>query len=210
MAVINDIITTLKNLQGSAHLKDIYNEYKRLTGNVTESSIRKNLQEYSSDTKSYIDKGDFFFTVEGLGKGIWGLRHFYPESKIDFKLKEGNLSPKRKNLTETRIIRDTVLAKQIKNIVGNKCQLCENVIKLINGNFYSESHHIQPLGKPHNGPDVKENIIVLCPNCHVKCDYGTIALTRQQILNNFQGISERYISYHNSVHKTKNTNGLDH
>jgi putative restriction endonuclease len=37
--------------------------------------------------------------------------------------------------------------------------------------------HIRPLGAPHNGPDVKENIIIcLCPNHHVLFDSGAITL----------------------------------
>jgi 5-methylcytosine-specific restriction protein A len=29
---------------------------------------------------------------------------------------------------------------------------------------------------PHNGPDVFENILVLCPNHHAEFDYGLIAI----------------------------------
>lgn len=41
--------------------------------------------------------------------------------------------------------------------------------------FATEVHHIQPLGK-HNGPDIKENMIVLCPNDHIMFDRGAITL----------------------------------
>jgi putative restriction endonuclease len=33
---------------------------------------------------------------------------------------------------------------------------------------YAEACHIEPLVRPHNGPDTPENI--LCPNCHVLFD----------------------------------------
>jgi hypothetical protein len=38
------------------------------------------------------------------------------------------------------------------------------------------AHHIQPLGRPHCGPDCIENLIVVCPNHHAMCDYGAIKL----------------------------------
>ena len=57
---------------------------------------------------------------------------------------------------------------------------------------------IQPLGGNHKGPDVKKNILVVCPNCHIKCDYGLIPLDLNSIQDNIQGISQRYIDYHNN------------
>lgn len=37
--------------------------------------IRKNIQTHSSDCFSYNPKNqDLFYSVKGLGKGIWGLR----------------------------------------------------------------------------------------------------------------------------------------
>ncbi|MBT6251913.1 MAG: hypothetical protein HOI84_01280, partial [Flavobacteriaceae bacterium] len=30
--------------------------------------------------------------------------------------------------------------------------------------------HIKPLGRPHSGPDVKENLLCLCPNHHDQFD----------------------------------------
>ena len=42
---------------------------------------------------------------------------------------------------------------------------------------YAEACHIQPVGKPHNGPDTPENVLCLSPNLHVLFDHGAIALT---------------------------------
>lgn len=39
------------------------------------------------------------------------------------------------------------------------------------GQRYSEAHHIRPLGDLHRGNDVKENIVILCPNHHAEFDY---------------------------------------
>jgi len=37
-------------------------------------------------------------------------------------------------------------------------------------------HHLKPLGSPHDGPDVPENMLVVCPNHHVDFDTGMVAI----------------------------------
>ena len=99
-----------------------------------------------------------------------------------------------------RIIRDTALTKRIKALHKNTCQLCGFRIELRNGGFYSEAHHIQPLGEPHNGPDLASNVIVLCPNHHAICDYGAMLLDLRQIRSHpSHEIDERFIDYHNRI-----------
>ncbi len=62
-----------------------------------------------------------------------------------------------------RIIRDTKTARLVKAMRENKCQICGKALYLDDERSYAESHHIQPLGAPHNGPDVAENILCVCP-----------------------------------------------
>jgi hypothetical protein len=107
--------------------------------------------------------------------------------------------PERIRSETYRILRDTALARSLKNLHGHRCQICGTRIPLGNGEFYSETHHIKPLGEPHCGPDVAENIIVLCPNHHVQCDYGAIRLSKQDLRKHPRHrIGDRYIEYHNS------------
>ena len=79
-------------------------------------------------------------------------------------------------------------------------QLCGFTIALPDGSRYAEAHHIQPLGAPHHGPDVAGNIIVVCPNHHAMCDYGTIALDLADLKSHpDHHIDARFIDYHNST-----------
>jgi predicted restriction endonuclease len=139
----------------------------------------------------------FFYSVEGLGAGIWGLRG-YNKSKKAVDIEEPS-SPGRSETTVYRILRDTTLARNLKKLHNNTCQICGHRLELKNGEYYSEAHHIKPLGSPHNGPDIADNIIVLCPNHHVLCDYGAIKLDAITI-RNVAGhtISREYINYHNN------------
>ena len=102
-------------------------------------------------------------------------------------------------LSETnRILRDTATARELKGLHRNKCQLCGLVIEIGRGQMYSEAHHIQPLGSEHRGPDIRENILILCPNCHAKCDYGAIRLDLKRIQTiPHHKIGAQYVAYHN-------------
>lgn len=107
-------------------------------------------------------------------------------------------------ITTVRIIRDTTLSRLIKDLYANECQICGSTIELPGGTRYSEAHHIKPLGTPHNGPDIVENMIVLCPNHHAMCDYGVIALQMADLrLHADHKIEQQFINYHNDlIHKT--------
>lgn len=92
-----------------------------------------------------------------------------------------------------RILRDTQLAREVKESNKYRCQICGQVLKLNDDKPYAEAHHIKPLGAPHNGPDVSGNILCVCPNDHVRLDYGAIKLDETYL----KGIGKEYIDYHN-------------
>lgn len=106
--------------------------------------------------------------------------------------------PSRVETTVSRIIRDSLLSRRVKQLHGYKCQLCRHSIELPDGSRYAEAHHLQPLGSPHDGPDIEGNVICLCPNCHVELDYGVRNLRMEDIVV-VPGhvIDERFIRYHN-------------
>lgn len=106
--------------------------------------------------------------------------------------------PERVVCAQYRILRDTLLARQLKDVHSHHCQICGQTIAFQDGYCYSEAHHIRPLGTPHNGPDVAENIIVLCPNHHVMLDYGCINLSGHKIRQHpNHSVAKEFIEYHN-------------
>ena len=116
-----------------------------------------------------------------------------------------------KEVVIRKVLRDSVIVKDLKNIYNDSCQICNKQINL-RDSMYSEAHHLQPLGKKrHNGPDIKENLIILCPNHHAEFDFAAIALNpitliiehcnpndefigKEMILKHF--IDNRYLEYH--------------
>lgn len=95
--------------------------------------------------------------------------------KDQFELSEGNEDPKRVSSTTLRIVRDTSLSRQIKELYDYSCQICQIQIS-VQGVKYAEGAHIRPLGRPHNGKDVSSNLLCLCPNHHVMLDKGVISI----------------------------------
>jgi len=108
-------------------------------------------------------------------------------------------SPKRSETLIQRIIRNTYTAIKIKELYNFKCQICSERIQTQIG-YYAEAAHIKPLGVPHNGPDVIENLLCLCPNHHVMFDNGVITIEKDYSI---LGLKNRHLTLHRS-HKIKN------
>ena len=108
-----------------------------------------------------------------------------------------------------RVLRELALLKRNRTFVlelkakyDNKCQICGLKIEIGKNIFYSEIHHIQPVGSIHNGPDIKCNMICVCPNHHVQLDYGFLNLSKELLIISEHEIDEQYIKYYND--KIKN------
>lgn len=78
--------------------------------------------------------------------------------------------------TVTRRIRDSAQARAVKVLHKDECQVCGVVIEVEGARRYSEGAHIQPLGHPHDGPDLASNLLCLCPNHHAQLDYGGLII----------------------------------
>ena len=189
-----------------APLADIYEELRRLRPKPHpqnfDAIIRRTLENNSSDSDSYSGTNDLFYSVDGIGGGVWGLRSAleYTPIAFDVDLPSCIAKPSRQLQETYRILRDTNLARQLKLLHQHTCQMCDWSIQLPNGNGYAEAHHIKLLSKPHNGPDIAKNVIVLCPNHHVMLDYGVIQLDLEQIkAYPKHQISLQFINYHNEV-----------
>ena len=203
---LKDVVRGLETRNGIASLAEIYEEVRKIRPlphpRSFDAIIRREIESHSSDSETYTGKADLFYSVDGLGAGVWGVRKYlsYTPVAADADLPRGASEPGRHRQEIYRILRDTNLARQIKLLHQNKCQLCGGRIELSNGNSYAEAHHIRPLGSPHHGPDVAENIIVLCPNHHVILDYGVGQLSAGKIsMHPKHTIGAAFIAYHNDV-----------
>ena len=132
-------------------------------------------------------------TFERTGRGA--VRVLAPtNTPVATDIEEPSL-PSRIRQETYRVLRDTELARSVKDAAGYRCQVCGEVLLLKNGRRYAEAHHLQPLGASHDGPDVRENIICVCPNHHALLDYSALELAE----SSFPEASRRYVGYHNSL-----------
>lgn len=112
-------------------------------------------------------------------------------NKIDYNVKFGDINhiptnnepsypdyspPSRTEVYTSRIVRDSRLVRDLKEEFDWKCQICGKRISLPEGRYYCEGHHLKPLGSEYQGPDTRDNILILCPFHHAEFDYGTIAI----------------------------------
>lgn len=100
-----EIICAIDRLGGEATLESIYEEirYRNKIDPAKyidfNSRIRTTIYKHSSDTDIFLkktgSKNDFFYSVEGKGNGIWGLRWYINEmiceiERIRFAFKINN------------------------------------------------------------------------------------------------------------------------
>jgi putative restriction endonuclease len=72
-----------------------------------------------------------------------------------------------------RTVRNTAVTQWVKALYGCACQVCGTKLQTAAGP-YAEGAHLRPMGNPHNGPDSVDNVLCVCPNDHVRIDYGEI------------------------------------
>jgi putative restriction endonuclease len=131
----------------------------------------------------------------------------------ELPLPSSNQEPDRVESYTKRIVRDTLVAETVKEAHHYVCQTCSALIKRPGG-FYAEGAYIRPLGRPHNGPDTADNILCLCPNCHVLFegwafsidDDGTLLGGLEGTLNEIEGhpVSRDYLGYHRRLYEDAN------
>lgn len=84
----------------------------------------------------------------------------------------GNASPDRRPRTSSAVVRDQQNVDWIKSHYENTCQVCR-IQLMTDAGPISVGAHIQGLGRPFNGPDLVENMLCLCHNCHAIFDSGS-------------------------------------
>lgn len=85
-----------------------------------------------------------------------------------------------------RPIRDGRISMFVKELYGYRCQICGIELEVPGGRI-AEGAHIRALGEPHNGPDVRGNILCLCPNHHAVFDAGGIYVGDDLVVRDHNG-----------------------
>lgn len=74
----DDVVEALRRIGGTGHLSQIYEKIREVRSGPLPKNlraiVRKELEYNSSDTDAFQNKRDLFYSVEGIGSGVWGLR----------------------------------------------------------------------------------------------------------------------------------------
>lgn len=174
------IIEALKQLNGHAYLKDIYQKFIEIYDGTFaqnwKANIRATIEDNSSSSKRYKHADDLFYSVEGMGNGHWGLKNYIQSEEIeltqeDDEFSEGKILLK-KHLQRERNVKLIESAKKefLKKNGHLYCEVCgfdfEKTYGELGKNFI-EAHHIKPVSTMQDGEKTKiEDIIMVCSNCH--------------------------------------------
>ena len=118
---------------------------------------------------------DGFIDFVGGGRYRLLLTHAELECEPARADDAGVAVPAMRTIVRSVRLRNTLLAAEMKRRYKDVCQVCREQLQLA-ASTYAESHHIRPMGSPHNGPDVEGNILVVCPNHHVMFDRGALVI----------------------------------
>jgi len=83
--------------------------------------------------------------------------------------------PERRDMVVSRIVRDTAVTREVKQLYEFRCQVCGERVETPTGP-YAEAAHVTPLGRPHDGPDTLANVLCLCPTHHAAFDLYAFAV----------------------------------
>lgn len=103
--------------------------------------------------------------------------------KLEDKMKK--LRPEIRERISTYIERGAI-SNKIKKITGYKCLVCEQLgepahgFKKTNGDYYVESHHVDPVSKQSKGALSAANIITVCANHHRQMHYGNVEVIESE------------------------------
>ena len=175
------IIEALEYFGGHAYYEDIYkyfeiNHPEKLSNSNWQASVRHIIETHSSDSSAFKGKHDLFYSVDGLGKGHWGLKgiqadQFVEMTQEDSAFSEGKFYLKQHLFRERNAKLITTAKKQFKQRHGRLyCQVCgfdfeKKYGKL--GEDFIEAHHIKPISEMNPSDKTRiEDVIMVCSNCH--------------------------------------------
>ena len=171
----------------------------------------RHLSDYSPSS-GYAFAGRYFIVEHWIEPGRDGFKIIrfklvseQAQAKAPVVATEGG-ETQRVEYVSTRIVRDTKLAKKIKEKYDSTCQVCGIQITLPTGTTYAEGAHIRPLGMPHKGPDALDNLLCLCPNHHLMFDKYCYSINPETLelegisgvlqVNASHQISREHLRYH--------------
>lgn len=178
---VETVVAALRSLGGQARPVEIAVEVRRLFPGPHPSnllqSVRARIQECSSDSAHWKKKRDLFYSVHGIGGGVWGLREMDPLPSVNgdnfarpgepYAASEGATSLR----AHLRRERSKSLVERFKKQLATLCcSVCEFDFGRTYGEVgygFIEAHHKVPVSRLPPGALTRlEDLAAVCSNCH--------------------------------------------
>jgi putative restriction endonuclease len=178
---IESVNSALRSLGGQARPKEIAAEIQRLFSGPHPihllQSVRARIQECSSDSPNWKNKRDLYYSVHGIGGGVWGLREMDALNPVN---RDGLVDPVETYLasegaatlrTHLRRERSKSLVDRFKNGLETFCcSICDFDFERTYGKLghgFIEAHHKIPVARLQPGAKTRlEDLVAVCSNCH--------------------------------------------
>ena len=177
--------------------------------------------EYSGPLAKYVDDWDALFDLASTSPSTstanppTGSTNSSENQSEDTELPDGNEDTDRREQTTNPVQRNEKIVREMKRLYNHTCQVCGDRRLQSSEQGYSYVHHIMPLGDPHNGPDIPENVVVVCPNHHDDFDNGMLEVDPQTLeiehsyevelsgeilqIKGEHEIGPQFLAYHNQI-----------
>jgi hypothetical protein len=200
----DEVCTALDSLGGHAHLSDIYDwidQHARrdlTTNRNPQAAVRNVLELHSSDSEAFGNGEDLFYSVDGLGKGRWGLRCRLSPMRETNDL----LGSEKRERPEFKLVRErevwiTERGRKLRDMSDGVCQICRLPgFEIEPHRRYAEVHYLRPLGEAHSGRDEWSNMIVVCPTHKAMLEFGAMPLGEVRSTIPEHSIARETIEYH--------------
>lgn len=175
---LSDLISVYNELGGTAPYRDVYRlaEQKRVTRGASwtreaAASIRRTVEDHAESSNNFRGKA-VFYSVNGHGRGVWGLLPEYLKSDAATADKslpayEQGLEGIIRETSYLRRSRDPRLVEARKIIDDYTCQVCSFRLEVAEDTFIIDVHHLNPVGSMSGIVLTSINdLVCVCPNCH--------------------------------------------
>jgi hypothetical protein len=173
-----DLIEVYNDLGGIASYEDVYRlaRERRVargaswTSEAT-ASIRRTVEDHAESSANFRGRS-VFYSVNGHGRGVWGLMPEYLRSRADepevqrSAYLEGieGIIQEQLYLERSRDPR-LVEARKIKD--DYTCQACSFRLMVSPAKYIIDVHHLNPIGSLAGTISTSlDDLVCLCPNCH--------------------------------------------
>lgn len=160
----------------SSHFEELSKKLHKFVSSLD----RKLKQNY----RIHIEKSEPIFARDELDEETDKIREKIRKNP-DLPLPSGVVRPQQREQTVIQYARNPQIRAWVLEQAGDTCELCSNKAPFIkeDGTPFLEIHHIKQLSQ--RGPDILENTVALCPNCHRHLHYGKGRNQKEQKLRKY-------------------------